>query len=348
VSSFSKGGRPALVFRWQDSDNFYLFRIVGPGTSGNTTDLIKNVAGVLGTLGSAAFTVNIGQWYKLKVTAQGPSIKCYIDDKLVITAVDDKFASGNIVLSCNEGECWFDDIWVNETVETTENIVYYNKQTVAENLALNATKALTWNYDFAKEGEYFINVKTLLQSDKNPANDRKTVRIVVNASAGFIYNLKLGWNYICLAFNNSTITKASELANAIGGNCTKVGNWTGSAFVIYDRVTATNDFTLELGRGYLVWILNGTTKFKLTGSSLASATLQLNPGWNGIGRFTSSITKASELATNIQNCSAIAYWDDALKRFVLYTPGTGFYDFNLERGKGYLVYVTSSSSWVNK
>ncbi|MEW6069655.1 MAG: family 16 glycoside hydrolase, partial [Candidatus Thermoplasmatota archaeon] len=163
---------------------------------------------------------------------------------------------------------------------------------------------------------------------------------------GKLYTFELGWNPLCLTFSKATITKASELANEIGGNCTKVANWTGSAFVIYDRATATNDFVLENGRGYLVWIVNGTTKFVLDGTKITSTTTALIKGWNNVGLFNTSFTKASQLAANIGDCEAVAYWDDNLGRFVAYYVAVNINDFGLEAGKGYLVFVTVAKSWT--
>ncbi|MDI6856649.1 MAG: hypothetical protein QMD21_07715, partial [Candidatus Thermoplasmatota archaeon] len=68
-----------------------------------------------------------------------------------------------------------------------------------------------------------------------------------------------------------------------------------------------------------------------------------------IGRFNETAIYASELAKSIgSNCSAIAYYDDALGRFVTHTVGASLGNFELQRGKGYLVYVTGVTAWKNE
>ncbi|MEW6069389.1 MAG: hypothetical protein AB1485_02110 [Candidatus Thermoplasmatota archaeon] len=160
------------------------------------------------------------------------------------------------------------------------------------------------------------------------------------------YELTGGWNFISLTLSNATLNNASQLASAIGENCTHISNWTGTTFQTYEVATGVGNFDLEFGRGYYVHV-SSYTKFTISGSKVANKALTLIPGWNSIGRFNETVTKASALATSIQNCTAIAYWNTTLHRFIMHCVNEGISDFDLASGKGYLVYVTSSSTWEN-
>ncbi|MEW6069923.1 MAG: hypothetical protein AB1485_04840 [Candidatus Thermoplasmatota archaeon] len=162
---------------------------------------------------------------------------------------------------------------------------------------------------------------------------------------GIEFKLSTGWNSICLTLANSTITNASALASAIGANCTYIANWSGSEFIIYDAVAKTNNFNLELGRGYEVYV-TAPTIFVLKGDKITSATLTLNPGWNNIGWFNATAKNASALAAEIKYCTAVAEWNATLGRFVMHLKNTDINDFMIVSGKSYLVYVTGSSTWT--
>ncbi|MDI6707929.1 MAG: hypothetical protein QME47_02435, partial [Candidatus Thermoplasmatota archaeon] len=76
-----------------------------------------------------------------------------------------------------------------------------------------------------------------------------------------------------------------------------------------------------------------------------SLTLELKKGWNSIGWFNSTTVKASQLAVLIDNCAALGRWDSSSGRFVVHPVGTLISDFELIKGKGYLVYVTQTTLW---
>jgi len=50
------------------------------------------------------------------------------------------------------------------------------------------------------------------------------------------------------------------------------------------------------------------------------------------------------LVQNITNCTAIAYWDVTLGRFITHPAGTEISNFAVERGIGYFIYVKTESS----
>jgi hypothetical protein len=77
-------------------------------------------------------------------------------------------------------------------------------------------------------------------------------------------------------------------------------------------------------------------------------TTSLNTGWNSIGWFNSTLTDPESLAQNITNCTAIAYWNNTLGRFVVHPKGTSNVTFAIERSIAYFVFVTSDEVWINQ
>ncbi|MDI6707936.1 MAG: hypothetical protein QME47_02470 [Candidatus Thermoplasmatota archaeon] len=171
------------------------------------------------------------------------------------------------------------------------------------------------------------------------------VRIAPSVAVSY-YTLPQGWNFITLTLSNASLNSASALASAIGDNCTHVANWTSSGFVTYIKGVLATDFTLELGRGYMVYIVNSTTNFTIEGSEVASVKILLNEGWANVGLLNSTLAKASDLASAIGNCSAVACLDNSLARFVVHQVGEELSNFNLEVGKGYLVFMEVPKTWT--
>ncbi|MEW6069391.1 MAG: clostripain-related cysteine peptidase, partial [Candidatus Thermoplasmatota archaeon] len=284
--------------------------------------------------GKWAFCYDTSTWVQKKF-----NITDYIG-KIIKIAF--RFGSDN----ANTAPGWYvDDIAIKMVIPRPEITVYKNITLVTTALVQNATLNLTWNYSFVNETEYRIIVTTLLENDERPHNDYQNIVITIKVYS-FTTLLQLGWNFIALPCVNASITKASELATAIGGNCTHVANWTGAEFKIYDRKTGSNDFVLQKGIGYNVYIVNGTTEFTLKGSKIANATVSLSKGWNSVALFNSTLKKASELANAIGDCSAIAHWNITLGRFVTYAVDEQLGDFQLELGKGYFVFMKISKDWT--
>jgi hypothetical protein len=82
-----RGG--GLVWRYQDADNYYICR-ANP-LEGNFR-LYKVVKGVRKELASADVEVGSGKWHTLKVSTEGDSIGCILNDKTVLKAKGDTFA----------------------------------------------------------------------------------------------------------------------------------------------------------------------------------------------------------------------------------------------------------------
>ncbi|MGG1516419.1 family 16 glycoside hydrolase [Paenibacillus oryzisoli] len=68
-----------IVFRVQNADNYYMYRI---NSSNQKLELYKAVNGQLTLVSSTSFTAQANQWYTIKASVQGNTIKGYVDGVL--------------------------------------------------------------------------------------------------------------------------------------------------------------------------------------------------------------------------------------------------------------------------
>ncbi|MBA3043653.1 hypothetical protein FP804_00780 [archaeon] len=101
-----------------------------------------------------------------------------------------------------------------------------------------------------------------------------------------------------------------------------------------------------LGVGYYIYV-DTKSRIDITGITPSTTTVDLNIGWNSIGWHNFTKTKAENLGQNITNCTAVAYWNVTLSRFIVHPVSTDISDFDIERGMACFVYVTTSSTWTD-
>jgi len=161
-------------------------------------------------------------------------------------------------------------------------------------------------------------------------------------------DLTEGWNLITPSLAPYTIFTAQDLAGSII-NCTHVTYWnnTQQNFTLYTTGVNGNDFDVKTGVGYMVYVTSNSI-LTLQGDIFVNATMQLKIGWNSIGRFNETGITASELAATITNCTVVAYWNNTLSRFIIHPVNTLLSDFVIRQNIGYLVWVSSDETWVNK
>ncbi|WP_337100516.1 AbfB domain-containing protein [Paenibacillus sp. YIM B09110] len=110
------GAFVGLIARYQDANNYYMFRMNPVSTS--TLELSKKVGGTSTLLGSKTdFTMSSGTWYTLKVEVSGGKIKCFVNDSLIFDTVDTALASGKVGIRSNWGTFQADEATV-----TTNNL----------------------------------------------------------------------------------------------------------------------------------------------------------------------------------------------------------------------------------
>lgn len=97
-----------IVFRVQDQNNFYMYRI---DASTSQLQLYKAVAGTLTKVSNTSFVPVKNQWYTLKATVQGNTIKGYVDGVLKTTWTNpvNELTSGGIGFRTTSAGVWYDD-----------------------------------------------------------------------------------------------------------------------------------------------------------------------------------------------------------------------------------------------
>ncbi|HZG85975.1 immunoglobulin-like domain-containing protein [Paenibacillus sp.] len=103
IRKLESGAYPGILVRYTPgTTRYYNFQF-----DGNTVKLNK---GTGGTLGQYSLPVTTGQWYALRVTAEGSSLKAYIDGKLVIEATDASFPTGTAGFRSRWAKSALDDV----------------------------------------------------------------------------------------------------------------------------------------------------------------------------------------------------------------------------------------------
>lgn len=103
-----------FVWRYQDPNNYYVARF---NTLEDNYRLYHVVNGKRTQFGGKEDTkIPTGEWHTLKVTQIGDSIKCYLDDKLLIDAKDSTFTmAGKVGLWTKaDAQTYFDDFRAND------------------------------------------------------------------------------------------------------------------------------------------------------------------------------------------------------------------------------------------
>jgi hypothetical protein len=164
----------------------------------------------------------------------------------------------------------------------------------------------------------------------------------VEPNTGQILNLNAGWNWIGL-YILPTSHKIGDVLGTTGLTANDViqsnagsSRFTGSGWI-------PSNFTLEYGKLYMVNVSNPVT-ITVNGTEAPSTSLAISAGWNWIANpKTTAITPAQ-----LRHSAGWTAGDriQATNGTVTYTgsqwvPSTGF---NLEPGKGYLIYSAKAGT----
>jgi hypothetical protein len=90
--SEDQGG--GLVWRYVDAKNYYIVRV---NPLENNIRLYRVVDGNRKQMQSAGVKVNTGEWFTLKVKAQGSSIECYLNNEKVLSGEDQTFLNPGLI-----------------------------------------------------------------------------------------------------------------------------------------------------------------------------------------------------------------------------------------------------------
>ncbi|MDI6916698.1 MAG: C25 family cysteine peptidase [Thermoplasmatales archaeon] len=218
-----------------------------------------------------------------------------------------------------------------------------DNQTISVSPWGSGNASVTWNACPLGTHEIYVVIDPgNTTSESNETNNNASKSITVFDT--FTFNLSTGWNLITPPVIKSGY-RAGDLVNNIP-NCTHVANWS-NGMILFSKSTGENNFTVTGGYGYFVYVANNTT-FSLTGNVVKNVQMNLAKGWNNIGWFNDTKINASDLASSVGNCTAVAYWNNTLGRFIVHPVNSSISDFTVEKGKGYFVYLTEETVWMNK
>ncbi|ODS42476.1 MAG: hypothetical protein MSIBF_03930 [Candidatus Altiarchaeales archaeon IMC4] len=183
-------------------------------------------------------------------------------------------------------------------------------------------------------------------SCENIACTDNTLTFTTSHFTGFaaaeIVNVTLnrGWNLMSMPVNKTKT--AQEYLNETG--CRVISKYKGG---IQTHIKGASNFNFDVtpGAGYYAYCADNITKSE-TGLSVQNKTVPLSAGWNLVGSVPSTINNASTLRANISlsSCAAVAKYEND-NGFVTYN-GSAENDFNVYRGAGYFVYLTSGVNWT--
>ncbi|MGH7815706.1 MAG: family 16 glycoside hydrolase [Candidatus Binataceae bacterium] len=97
-----------LIFRYVDDKDYYL---LSAGCPSDDFALTRIAHGKTTVLKRDVRRVSNGEWAELKVTADGPHLSCFLNDKLVFEVDDSKIEAGKIGLwARDDSQARFDDV----------------------------------------------------------------------------------------------------------------------------------------------------------------------------------------------------------------------------------------------
>ncbi|MFH1148758.1 MAG: PKD domain-containing protein [Pseudomonadota bacterium] len=163
------------------------------------------------------------------------------------------------------------------------------------------------------------------------------------------FQLRQGLNGISLPFDNTGLTNAEELCQAVP-NCAAAYYWDARAqkFVEHQRNSSENIFTLVPGHPYFVdvtqdtsWTVNGVLPETVTFDLITTDTTNVN--LIALPANMTHISTAEDLASSFPNIDTVWYWDEERQGFVGHPKGTDINNFQLVPGHAYFVNVTADT-----
>jgi alpha-L-arabinofuranosidase len=97
-----------IMFHVKDANNYAWFNVGGWDNSRSAIE--HAVDGEKSELGNSEFTVETGKWYDIRIEVKGRDVKCYVDDKLVVSGTESASAGTNVLYAAASREDGSGDI----------------------------------------------------------------------------------------------------------------------------------------------------------------------------------------------------------------------------------------------
>ncbi|MGG1515452.1 S-layer homology domain-containing protein [Paenibacillus oryzisoli] len=125
-----------LLFRVQDENNFYMYRI---NAKSKKLELFKSINGTMTAVAETPFTP-AKMWYSVKVDVQGNTVKAYVDGVLMTnwTNPAQELTTGGVGFRTTSAKVLFDDAFVSAINEAPTDIMLSN-DLVVENTTAGST-----------------------------------------------------------------------------------------------------------------------------------------------------------------------------------------------------------------
>jgi hypothetical protein len=198
-------------------------------------------------------------------------------------------------------------------------------------------------------GTYTANVSIPSNDpDENPS--LLPVQLTISNATTAIALLS-GWNLISLPISPTVTYTAESMGdeiNAQGGNCTKLDRWYGG-WDTHVNGLPFNNFSINIGAGYFIKCTQSST-WTLQGATINQPnSVNLFPGWNLISvPYLPAPLSAEGMGDEINaqggNCSEVDRWYGG---WDFHVNGLPFNDFAIEKGKGYFVKCSVSSTYTH-
>ncbi len=178
LSNMSVGGSGAVVFRFQDDRNFYMFRF-NNSNNGRIVQLQKRVNGTVTSLASSPYTWEDETWYDVQISIAGSNIEVSIDGQSVIVHAGnpEELQTGKVGLRSYYTEMQLDRIEANGELSQPAQAMGLSTSIASSGVELS------WNPSLEPEaGSY-----RLYRGESNPASEQIEYAVLIDSLAATSY-----------------------------------------------------------------------------------------------------------------------------------------------------------------
>ncbi|WP_217592383.1 family 16 glycoside hydrolase [Cohnella sp. GbtcB17] len=210
-----------LVFRVQDANNYYMYRI---NSSNQKLELHKSVNGQLTLAASAPFTAREKQWYTVKAVVQGNKISGYVDGQLKMewTNPVTELTTGGIGFRTTSAGVHFDDAKVSPIVRFSDD--FEDGNTAGWTASSGSWSVSTAGLKVLKQHNWTTAIMTAGDSWTDYSYEAKVKMPAAdaNANAGLLFRVQDANNYYMYRINLSN--QKLELYKSVNGQLTLVSS----------------------------------------------------------------------------------------------------------------------------
>jgi hypothetical protein len=151
------------------------------------------------------------------------------------------------------------------------------------------------------------------------------------------------WNLLTIP------TESNWTAETMGENFTYsslISKFNGDTQVFSTHVVGTpsNDFSIENGIGYFVFMMNAHT-FTVKDMPIKDISIPIYVGWNILGWYHCYNTTAEDLGNSITDCTIVIMFNESTQTFITHVVGTPWNNFVIQQGLGFFIWSNTHGWW---